>query len=278
MTQGIDKQIGTLPAIEPELHLFQVRWKMLGANSVPRSHDSAFEKRKGRFDGIGVNVAHDVHAGTVINLFVVRSLGFPHSRFVSRSVIGENDLHVLGDILADVLCERSAFCISRMEKTEIAIALADADDHFLVVKFSDLASAPIPSADIGNVHLDFAVQHGLVGLCHCVPDAMAEIPRRLVAHSHGALDLQCGHALLRFAEKMRGQKPLHQWQMRIVKHGAGCNGELIVTIFAVEELFFGFQFDHGHLAAQAAWAFREAQANEQGAALLFGRKQAVYIN
>src|SRR5260370_41859865 len=77
MTQSINEQIGTLPAIESELHSFEVGRKMFGANSVPRSHDATFEKREGGFDGGGVNVSHDVHAGTVVNLFVARRLWLP---------------------------------------------------------------------------------------------------------------------------------------------------------------------------------------------------------
>src|SRR5260370_33281750 len=57
MTQSINEQIGTLPAIESELHFFEVGRKMFGANSVPRSHDATFEKREGEFDGVGVNVS-----------------------------------------------------------------------------------------------------------------------------------------------------------------------------------------------------------------------------
>ncbi len=92
MTQSINEQIGTLPAIESELHFFEVGRKMFGANSVPRSHDATFEKREGGFDGVGVNVSHDVHAGTVVNLFVARPLGFPHSSIIRGCVIGENFL------------------------------------------------------------------------------------------------------------------------------------------------------------------------------------------
>src|SRR6266478_7685193 len=129
MMQSINEQIGPLPAIEAELHLFQVGWEMLGANPVPCAHDAALEQREGRFHGVGVNVSHDVYAGTVVNLFVVLPVGFPHGGIVCRGIISENDFHILRDILADILCERSALRISGMEEAKIAVALADADDY-----------------------------------------------------------------------------------------------------------------------------------------------------
>src|SRR5437016_342072 len=175
MTQGIQKQVGALPAIEAKFHLFQVGREMLGTDSVPCSHDAALEKREGQFYGIGVNVSDDVDAGTVINLLVVCSLGLPHSRIVCRCVIGENDFHVLGNVLSDILRERSAFGVSRMEEAQIAVALPDADHDFLVVEFSDLAPASVPAPNIGNVHFDLAVKHRFISLRHCMPDAMAEV-------------------------------------------------------------------------------------------------------
>ena len=278
MTQSIKEQIRTLPAIETELHLFEVGREMLGANPMPRPHDAALQKRECRFDGIGVNVAHDIHAGTVVNFFVVSPLGFSHGGLVCGCIIGENDFHVLTDILADVFCECPALRISGMEEAEIAVALADAHHYFFVVHASDAALTFVPSADVSDIHLDLAIQHRFIGLRHGVADAMAKIPRGLVAHSDRTLNLTSGHSLLRLAEKVRSQKPLGQRQVRIVERSAGSDGKLIVTVFAVEELPFGFQFDHWPFAAQAARPFREAQANEQSAALLFGWEQCVYIN
>src|SRR5437660_5459913 len=161
MTQGIYETIGGLPSIQAQLHLFQVGRKMLGANPVPRSGDAALEKREGGFDGVGVNIAHDVHARTVVNLFVVRPLGLSHGGIVRGCIIGEDNFDILRDVLADVLCERSAFGIAGMEEAEIAIALADADDYFLVVEPYDM---PFPSdlaANVSNVHLYFSVEHRL---------------------------------------------------------------------------------------------------------------------
>jgi len=278
MTQSINEQIGPLPAIETELHLFEIGRKMLGTNSVPRSHDSALEKRKGGFDRISVNVPHDVHAGTVVNFLVVCPIGLPHGGIVRGCVVSENDFHILRDVLADVLSECSALRVTGMKEAEIAVALTNADNYFFVVVFCDVALAAHLTADVGNIHLDFAIQHRFIGLRHSIPDAMAEIPCCFVAHSDRALNLAGRHALLRFAEQMRGEKPLGQCQMRVVKDRAGCDGELVVTVFAVEQVLLCLQFHDRAFTTQTLWAFREAQTDEQVTALIFGREKSVYIN
>ncbi len=200
MAQRIYKQIGTLPAIETEFHLFKIGREMLGAESVPRPHDAALEQAEGGFDGVGVNVAHDVHARTVVNLFVVLPVSFPHGGIVRGCVVGENHFHILGDVFPDVLCECSTFGVGGMEESQIAVALADANDYFFVIVLCDMALAWIHAADIGNVHLYLAIQHWLIGLRHGVPDAMAEIPSRLVAHADRALNLAGGHAFFCLTE------------------------------------------------------------------------------
>jgi hypothetical protein len=64
----------------------------------------------------------------------------------------------------------------------------------------------------------------------------------------------------------------------IIENRARCNGELIVTIFAVEELLFGFQFDGGSLAARAFRAPRPAETDKQFAAFLFAWEQGMNVN
>jgi len=278
MTQGIDEQIRVLPAIETEAHLFEVGREMLGTESVPSPHDAALEKRERGFDGVRVNVAHDVHARTMINFSVARSLSFPHGGIVRGCVIGENHFHVLGDVLADVLGERSGLGVTGMEEAQIAVALADANHHFFIVVLCDVTLAAHLAANIGNVHLYFPVQHRLIGLRHGVPDAMTEIPRRFVAHSDCALNLAGRHSLFCFAKQMRRQEPLGEWEMGVIENGIGRDGKLVITILAVEQLFLGFQLDHGAFAAQALRAFWEAETDKKLTALIFGAEQGVYIN
>ena len=230
MTQRIKEQIGAVPAIETELHLFEVGRKMLGAESVPCSHDAALEKRERRFDSVGMNVSHDIHAGTVVNLFVVRPLSFPHGGIIRGSVISEDYFHVLADILADVLGERSPFRITGVEEAKVAVALADAYDHFLVVILCDMTLTAHLSADIGHVHLNFSVEHGFVGLRHSVPDAVAEIPRCLVAaDSKRALNLAGRHAFLGFAKERGSNEPFPERKMRVMENSPRRDAELVVA-------------------------------------------------
>src|SRR5579859_3007629 len=106
MTQSVQEQIRAVPAIETEFHLFQVGSEMLGTDSVPRSRDTALEKRESGFNCIRVNVAHDVHAGTVRDFLMSASaLCLAHGSIVRGCVISENHFHIFGDILADVLGE-----------------------------------------------------------------------------------------------------------------------------------------------------------------------------
>jgi hypothetical protein len=124
MTQGIEEQIGIFPAIETEAHLFEIRREMLGANSVPRSHDSTLEKREGRFYGVGVNLSDYVNFLAVIDLPVSRRK-FTHRTGISGKIIGNEYVHILADILADVSRQRTRLGVRRMKETQLATTLTD---------------------------------------------------------------------------------------------------------------------------------------------------------
>ena len=251
---------------------------MLGADLVPRSHNSTLKERESRFDSVGMNISDYIDAGTVVNRFVILDASLLHGERVRRKIIGDYHFHVSAHVLADVLCERARLGICGMEEAQITVALANSDYYFFVLDAIDATFAFVHSAHIGFIYLDRAVEHGLIGLRHCAPDAVAEVPRRLIAHSDRALNLASGHTFLRFAEQVRSQKPFGQGQVRIVEHSAGRNGKLIIAILAVEELFFGFKFDHGQLATQAARPFGEAQAHQKLAALVLGREKRIDVN
>lgn len=279
MTQRIDEQVGVVPAIESKLHLFQVGREMLRGDFVPRPHDAAFEQGEGGFDGVGVDVAHDVASRTVIDSLVILASSFPHSGHVRNVVIGEDDFHVFADILADILRKGARLRIVSMEEPEIAVALADADDHFFVVILCDVAFTAHLATNVGCVYFDFAVEHRLIGLRHRVPDAVTEIPRRLVtSDSESSLNLAGRNTFLRFAEEQRRHEPTQEGQMGIVEHSARCDGELVVTVFAVEQSLFGFELNDGRLAAEAARSLWEAKPSEQFAALGIRREHGIDVN
>ena len=72
-----------------------------------------------------------------------------------------------------------------MNQPQIAVALPNADNHFL-----DACRTPaaLLATNIGFVNLYRAAQLLALRLLHGLADAMAEIPCRLIAHSDGALE------------------------------------------------------------------------------------------
>jgi len=278
MTESIEKQVGILAAVESERHFIEVSRKVLGANLVPRPHDSPLQEREGAFNRIGMHVANCVDALAVVDGLVSVS-ELSDCSWVSRTIVSHNHVHIFGDVLSDVLCERAFPCVRSMEESEVAVALADSDDNFLFSLGYFLASPNDLSADIGFIHLDRSIEHLLFYFHHCCADAMAEIPRRLVAAKpESALNLASTHALLGLAEQQGSQEPLCKGQVRVVEDRPGHHSELVITILAVVESLFGFKLDGGLLTAWALDAFRPAQASQNLPALLIGREHGVYVN
>jgi len=280
MTQSINEQIGLVAAIESERHFFAVGLKMLGADTMPTSDDAALEKRERGFNGVRVDVALGVDAEFVTDSFVPAVLAdMLCCALVSAPIVGVQDVHVLADILADVLFERARLRVFGMEESQIAAALTDADNDFLVVVFCFASFPPILAANIRFVHFYFSAQHGLACFHHRGSDSMTEIPRCFVAsESKRSLNLARGHALLGLTEKQRSDEPLGKRQERIVEDGASGDRELVVTTLAVIERLFGLQFGSVHLAARAAHAFGPAQLGQNLAALFIGREHLVNVN
>src|SRR5579859_473851 len=279
VTQGVEKQIGTLPAIEPKAHLFQIGSKVLCAHTMPCSHNAALQKRECGFNGIGVNIAVYVDSILVAYYYMAITVNarLHHGLRISGPVIREHHFNIRRDIFLDVLGECAGLRILCMEETQFPAALTDTD--YDLFAFLHVLMALLFSADVGLIHFDLAIQHWLIGLGHRVPDAVAEVPRCFVtADSESAPNLTSGHALLRLAKQKRCGEPLYKGQVGIIEYRASGDGELVVTVFAVEQLLLGFEFDHGSLAAQAARPFREAQARQKLTALLFGREHGVYVN
>jgi len=280
MTQGIDKQIGAIPAIESEGHLFKIGREMLCAESMPSTRDSALQETERGFDGIGMSIAINVDLSLVAHSLVgaASESSFHHGLRIGAPFIGHNHVNVLADILADIFCEGSGLCIAGMEEAQIAATLTDTDnDLFVVLKAATYSDSL--AADIGFVYFHFTVEHISLAFDHGSPDSMAEIPCCLVAaDADCALNLASRHAFLGFAEQKRSGKPFRKRQVGIIEDRASGYGELIIALFAVEELLFGFQFGHEAFTAQAAWAFGEAQACQKFAALGIGRKECVYVH
>jgi len=281
VTQGIQKQRLALPAIETEFHFREISRQMLCADTVPRSNDAALQERERRLNRVRMNVTVNVNLGLVLDRLVFFSeRGFAEGRGIGVQLIRHKYFDILTDVLSDILSQRSGLDILRVKKSQIAATLPDADnDLFVGVSVSGLAVGVLPSAEIGFINFNGAVHHGAINFFHGSADAMAEVPcrfvRAFVLPPDRALELQCAHALLGFAEQERSKKPLLQGEMGVIEDCASGDGELIVAFLAVEELFRRLQFHDRALAAQAFRPIRPAQADQQFAAP-FVRIEKVY--
>lgn len=281
MTESIHEQIGTVTAIESEAHFVKVCRKMLRAETMPRAHDAALQKRKGILDGVRVNVSHDVNATFMSNRFVLPWLDSSlfNCERIGRKIIGENNVYIFTYVLADVLGDRSGLGIAGVKHAEITVALANADYDFLCGLASADAMPKKPTAHIGFVHLDFSGEHRLIHFVHCGTDAMAEIPRCFVTSDpERALNLARRDALLGLTQKHGGREPIDQWQVSVIENSSGEYGELIVAVFAVEKLLFCFKFDYICLAPKAARAFGPAEAYEHLPALFVAGEHGMNIH
>ena len=278
MTQGIQEKSGTLPAIEAERHLIQIGRKMLGADFVPRSDDAALEQRE-----CGLNrVSRNAESILVSDVFFVRVIhGLVRSAsdgaFVGVQSIGDDHIDIGGDIVPNVLRQSARFRILGVEKSEIPVALTNSNHNFFSLAALEAGASLAPS-HIGFVHFDGAIEHGTICFLHGGTDAMAEVPRCLIADSQGSLDLIRGHSLTRLAEQQCGEKPLLERQVRIIEDRAGSHGELIIAFLAVEKLLGGRQLGNWAFTAQAFNAIWPAQAHKQFAAFFIGIEQVYNVN
>lgn len=279
MTQGVQKQVGPLPAVKPEFHLLEVGREMLGRNLMPGADHAALKQRECRFNRIGVNVAFHINLELVANRLMSAILANVASgAAIGIEVICKENIHILADVLLDEFAECPGLHILSVEESQFAAALTDADNDFLIVPTVVFPLIAIHAAHKCFVHLYLAREHWTVSLHHGVPNAMAEVPRGFIAHSNGSLNLTGRNTFLRLTEQKSRKKPCFEREMRIVENRARRDRELIVAILAIEELLVGFQFDRWHFAARAFRAGRPAEPDQQFAALVIGRKQSVYVN
>jgi hypothetical protein len=262
MTQGIQKQVRVLSAIEPERHLVQVSGQMLRADAMPRSKDAALEQRECGFHGVRVNVAHNVGV-FVLDRFVAIFLA-SHREWVNRVFVGNQDFHVLTDVVGDDFVNRIRFYVLGMNEANITASLPKADHNIFL---SYRATESGLSANIGFVHFDRTVK-GCLFVLHCGTNAMTEVPRGFVANSDGALHLVRGKSLAGFAEEQGRYEPLVERKMGVVKDRTNRDAELVITDRAPKQLSVRFEPDNVvRLATRAFRAIGPAEPFEEFAAL-----------
>jgi len=198
---------------------------MLRVHLMPRAHDAALEKRERGFNGIGVNVAVSVLA-RMIDRAMLLTLHFVQRERVDRGFVRHNHFDVATEIGVDDLAHSSSFSVPCPDKAQIAVTLADADNH---IRWPLCSPSALFSADIRLINFYSATQRLWRYFLHGFTNAMAEIPCGFVADSDGALNLASGHALFGLAEQCCSEKPFPEGQMGIVEDGARCYAKLVMA-------------------------------------------------
>ena len=92
-----------LSAVEPKSHFVEVSREVFGANTVPRSDKSAFEKRERRFDRVRRDhetvLVPDVFFGFVVDRLPLGPLRDWQSLVVEHGFVGHDHVHVFTDVL-----------------------------------------------------------------------------------------------------------------------------------------------------------------------------------
>jgi hypothetical protein len=203
MTQGIEKQIGILPAVKPEAHFFQIGRKMLCADVMPSSANAPLKQGECVLDCVCVAVSHDVDFLLVVDSFVLflRHSGPLNRRRIGWVVIGEDHIGIFADVFSNVPGERIGLHIFGVKQSKLSVSLPNTDDDFFILQAAMPTAFSVYAADKGFVHFDLAVEHWFVHLNHSSPDTMAEVPSSFIADSNGPLNLAGRNAFLGFTEK-----------------------------------------------------------------------------
>src|SRR5437764_1625737 len=206
---------------------------MLCAHTMPCSDNAALQERECAFNSIRVNVSVNVDFALVADraMFAAMHPSLDHCGNVCLKFIRHDHVNIPGaHILSDVLRQRAALGVLRVEETQLSATLADADHDFLVSGMRPLSVAFMLSADVGLINLYGAGKRLLRGNgCHRLANPMAEIPSRFVTDSHHAMNLVRAHPLARFAKQICNSEPLVQGEMRVMKDRSSGHGELIAA-------------------------------------------------
>src|SRR5579863_2151011 len=134
MAQRIGEKIGSLTTIEAKFHLLQIGREMLRRNLMPGSDHATLEQRERGFNGVGMNVSIHIDVQLVPDRLVSSVLAENSGRTtVWEVVIGEQNVHILTDVLLDEFAECARLHVFRMEETQFATALPNADHDFFVL-------------------------------------------------------------------------------------------------------------------------------------------------
>lgn len=203
---------------------------MLRADLMPRSDYTALQKGEGRFDGVRVNVTDNVDAEFVHDALVVFDVSCPRRRSsILVHVIGHQHFNIVRDVFPDVPLKGSRTHVIGMEETKLSAALTDSN-HNLFIRRSATALPVRPTANIGFIHFDHAIQRLALCLNHCRANPMAEIPSGFVRlDSERTLNLASRNTFLRFTQEQDSEKPNRERQVRVVEDRVHGHAELVAA-------------------------------------------------
>src|SRR6266446_5944788 len=127
---------------------------MFRRDFMPRSHNATLEQREGRFYGVRVNVAMRIFP-RVIHGLVKIFLHLVERPRVDGRFIGHNHFHMAAHVGIDNLSYRLGLRILGADKSQIAVALPNADNHLLDALWAPAASL---RAYVGLINLDSAAE------------------------------------------------------------------------------------------------------------------------
>lgn len=200
---------------------------MLHADLVIGTDDRPLEKAPHAFDGIGMHIPMNPPALVVIDGLVVGvvvtdpSIGLPFIRV--------DGLGFRVRMLLDETVESLAIRPPDHLENDLPLALDGPDNE----RFVPLVGVPLSAhlaTNPGFIDFDDAPKGSRIGILHRGPDAVAEIPRGLVAHVNRSLDLVRGNALLGLDHEVGGQEPLGKRELGIVEDGSRGHGKLVIAI------------------------------------------------
>lgn len=227
----IAEQERILAIIETPCHFVEVGLQMLRRDFMPCADDAALQEREGRLNRVCIEFTAHVFFRAVIDcrMFDGGNIRLLYGPRISRVFIRHDHVHVLRDVLLNVLRQCAALGVLSVEESQIAIALTDSNDNFFCSLASVDALADLLSTDVGFIHFANAVHLWLADLLNSMTNAMAEIPRRAIVNFQHSVKLMRGHAFFRLANQVHGEEPLRERQMSVMEHCASRYRELVAA-------------------------------------------------
>ncbi len=226
---------------------------MLHANLVERADQGSLEQAPDVLDPVGVDVTADPLVVAVVDALVSRIV--VGNADVGAEFIGVDSFGFVLDVFPNELVQRALLHIGNALEPDLPVALQCPGNPYTLfgpgpAVATALLPMPLPSPNHRFVHFDDAEEGGLeiVG-AHRLADTVAEMPRGLVGHAEGALQLVGADPLLALAHEIDRGEPFPERQLGVVEDRSRRDGKAIVAIQAMKLVT---SRDFGDVAGAAA--------------------------